>query len=67
MSDSIGSLFPIEQARVRELLGWYKALGPAGTFGAMMIEQSLAEADQAAISGDPVAIVRAYQRLKECE
>lgn len=64
---SVGELFPIEQARVRELLGIYKSLGPAGTFGALVLENALSRADQAAISGDPVAILRSYEELRGCE
>jgi hypothetical protein len=64
---SIGEDFPNEQARVRELLTEYKAIGPAGAFGALMIEKALQRADQAMASGDVVAIVRSYQELKECE
>lgn len=64
---SVGELFPIEQSRVRELLGEYKKIGTAGTFGAVMIEGVLRRADQAAISGDPVAILRSFEELKGCE
>lgn len=63
---SVGEAFPLEQARVRELLGLYKTI-PTGGFGAMMIEQVLRRADLAAISGDPIAILRAYEELKGCE
>lgn len=64
---SVGEDFPREQARVRELLGVYKQIGPAGMFGAAMIEQALQRADQAAISGDVVAVLRSYQELKGCQ
>ena len=64
---SIGEDFPKEQARVRELLGVYKSLGPVGGFGAMMIEQVLQRADQAAVSGDVIAMLRSYEELKGCE
>ena len=63
---SVGDEFPKEQARVRELLGFYKSIGPAGAFGALMLEQALQRADQAAISGDVVAILRSYEELKGC-
>ena len=61
---SIGEQFPLEQARVRDLLTQYKALGSVGAFGAAMIEQALRRADQAAISGDVVAVLRSYEELK---
>lgn len=58
---------PKEMARVREVLGHYKALGPAGLFGAAFIEQDLKAADAAVISGDIVAMIAAYNTLKEIE
>jgi hypothetical protein len=64
---SLGEQLPVEQARVRELLGVYKSLGPTGAFGAMMIEQCLRRADEAVISGDVVAMIQAYEELKGCE
>lgn len=63
---SLGIEFPKEQARVRELLGAYKLI-PTGAFGAAMIEQVLKRADEAAISGDVVAILRSYEELKGCQ
>jgi hypothetical protein len=63
---SIGEDFPNEQVRVRKLLGQYKEIGPAGAFGAMMIEQVLQRADAAAISGDVIQILRSYEELKGC-
>jgi hypothetical protein len=67
MSETVGDDFPKQQARVRQLLGLYKGIGPAGSFGALMIEQTLQRADQAAMSGDLVAILRSYEELKACE
>lgn len=64
---SVGEQFPKEQARVRELLHVYRQIGPAGAFGAAMIEQALQRADQAAISGDVVAILRSFEELKGCQ
>lgn len=64
---SVGEQFPIEQARVREVLGQYRAIGPAGSFGAAMIEATLREADAAMASGDIVRIIRAFQAMKEIE
>jgi acyl-CoA thioesterase len=65
MEKSLGEALPEEQARVRVVLGHYKEIGPAGMFGAMMIEQSLAAADRAVMSGDVVAMLAAYQNLRE--
>ena len=64
---SVGEDFPRQQARCRELLAQYQAIGPAGAFGHAMISQILQRADEAAISGDAVAILRAYEAMKECE
>jgi len=64
---TLGDDLPKEQARVREVLGVYKALGPAGRFGAIMIEQSLQKADKAVMSGDLAEMIRAYQDLKGIE
>jgi hypothetical protein len=65
--NTLGDRFPAEQARVRELLGEYKALGSVGAFGALMIEQVLRRADSAAVSGDVVAMLRSYEEMKGCE
>jgi hypothetical protein len=53
-------------ARVRdEVLSAYIEIGPAGTFGAMMIRRDLDEATKALAEGDVVAMLRCYQKLKE--
>lgn len=70
MSDKVRSLgedYPIEQARCRELLDEYRKIGPVGRFGYVMIEQVLKRADEAAISGDIVQMIGAYQAMKECK
>ena len=63
--NTLGDELPKEMARVREILGHYKEIGPAGAFGAAMIEKSLSDADKAVIGGDIVAMVRAYADLQE--
>lgn len=62
---SLAQALPEEQARVREILGYYKELGPVGMFGAAFIEQDLREADNAVMSGDVVRMIAAYQKLKK--
>lgn len=62
--ETLGDALPKEMARVREVLGHYKEIGPAGAFGAAMIEQDLRAADKAVMSGDLVAMLRAYETLK---
>lgn len=64
---TVGDDFPKQQARVRAVLQLYKDLGPAGAFGAMMIEQTLQQADEAMASGDIVRILQAYEALREIE
>ena len=67
MTTSVGEDFPKQQKRCRELLEQYKAIGPAGQFAYSMISQALGRAEQAAISGDVVAILRSYQELRGFE
>lgn len=64
---SLGEQYPVEQARVRKLLGSYREIGPAGTFGASMLEQVLQRADQAAMSGNVIAMLRSYEEMKGCQ
>ena len=64
---NLAEALPIECARVRKVLGYYKEIGPAGMFGAAFIEQDLRDADRAMVSGDVVAMIAAYQKLKEIE
>lgn len=64
---SLAEEYPQEQERCRELLAAYKELGPVGAFGAMNIENALREADQAAVSGDVVAMIIAYEKMRGCE
>lgn len=62
---SIGEDFPKQQARVREVLGWYKEIGPAGVIGAALIEYALQKADEAMASGDVLKILVAYEGLRK--
>jgi hypothetical protein len=64
---TLGDEYPKMQARVRALIEVYKEIGPAGTFGRIMIEQVLERADRAAISGDVVAMIRSFKEMEECE
>ncbi len=63
---SLGSAFPIEQMRCRELLVEYSVLGREGVAAAAMMREVLAEADRAVIEQDLVAMIRAYEAMKEC-
>lgn len=62
--NTLADALPQEQARVRVVLGHFKEIGPAGMFGAAMIERSLRKADMAATSGDVVAMVVALKDLQ---
>ena len=64
---SLGDMMPVEQARVRELMLEYQKIGPAGAFGLMTLEQALAQADKAVMSGDVTEMLVAYQGLQECK
>lgn len=56
-----------QQARCRELLEQYKAIGPAGAFGHAMISADIAAADRAIASGDVIAMLAAFKRLEGCK
>lgn len=64
---SLGSEFPREQARCRELLTEYEKIGPAGAFGAAMIKKTLKDADDALASGSAIAMVRVFARMRDHE
>lgn len=63
--ESLADALPKEMARVREVLGHYREIGPAGMIGAAFIERDLRDADVAVMSGDVIAMLRAYNILKE--
>lgn len=65
MTTSVGEDLPVQQARVRKIQERAKNLGAAGQFLVFMCEQALRRAEQAAVSGDIVEIVRSYNELKE--
>lgn len=65
--ETLADALPKEMVRVREILGYYKEIGPAGMFGAAFIEQDLRAADKAVMSGDVVEMLKAYKKLKEIE
>ena len=60
--ETLAEALPREQQRVRELLPMYDAV-PNGNFAAAMMRNSLARAEQAATSGDVVAMLAAYEDL----
>lgn len=62
--ETLADALPKEMARVREVLGHYKEIGPAGMFGAAFIEQDLRFADRAVMSGDVIAMMQALEKLR---
>lgn len=61
--ETLAEALPKEQQRVRELLSMYDSI-PTGIFAATMMRQSLSRAEQAATSGDVIAMLAAYEDLK---
>ena len=45
----------------------YASIGPSGVFGKVAIELAISAAEKASCEQDTVAMIAAYQRLKECE
>jgi len=62
---SLADEYPKEQARVRKVLGHYKEIGPAGVFGATMIEDLLRRADKASAEQDTVEMIRCFKEMQE--
>lgn len=60
---TLGEAFPVEQARLRILLGYGKEIGPAGAFYCAVIEDILKRADKAAIEQDLPAMISIYQEM----
>jgi hypothetical protein len=67
MGDTLGDLYPVQQARCRELLVAYRELGAVGFFGHAYISGVLERADKAAISGDVVEMLQSFEEMKGCE
>lgn len=65
MSKTLGEEFPLEQARLRTLLGYGKEIGPAGAFYCAVIEDVLRRADNAAIQQDLTAMIAIYKEMQE--
>ncbi len=63
-TETLADALPKEMARVREVLGHYREIGPHGMIGAAFIEQDLRAADQAVMSGDVMAMIRALETLR---
>jgi hypothetical protein len=64
-NNSIGTDFPLQQARLRQLLKQYQNAGKFGLFGVVIIEGTLKEAESAIASGNVLRILSAYGRMTE--
>lgn len=53
-----------EQARCREILEHAIEIGPAGSYLAAILRQSLARADRAAADGDVILMLQAVEDLR---
>lgn len=67
---TLGDAYPKEQERLRKLLETYeevRKLGAFVDFAVAGIKDVQRRADEAAISGDVVAMLRMYQEMKDCQ
>lgn len=65
MSESLGEALPREIKRiVEEVMPAYIEIGSAGAFALAMMRHDLDKANKAMMSGDVVAMIRAYNELK---
>jgi hypothetical protein len=55
---------PLEQARCRELVRQFQAMGSIGHFAAALVEAALQRADRAIIDGDEAAVREALKELE---
>jgi hypothetical protein len=62
--ETLGIALPKEMDRVREVLGHYREIGPAGTLAATLIERDLRAAEEAVMEGDVVRMIRSLQTLR---
>ncbi len=60
MKESLGEAFPREIARVKEVLGYYREIGPAGAWAVGEIARDLQVAEIAWTEQDTVAMIRMY-------
>ena len=63
---NLGEALPAEMARVRDkVMPAYMEIGLEGTFALTMMRKALDDATKALVEGDLVAMIRAYEELKE--
>ncbi len=62
---TLGDALPNEMARIRdEVIPAYIEIGPAGQFALAMMRADLDAATRALASGDVIAMLRSYEKLK---
>lgn len=62
---TLGDALPNEMARIRdEVIPAYIEIGPAGQFALAMMRADLDAATRALESGDVIAMLRSYEKLK---
>jgi len=64
--ETLGTVLPKEIERCQELLTQYASIGLAGEFGRAMINLHISAAHRAMMTGDCVAMLQAYEKLKAC-
>lgn len=65
---TLGEDYPKQQERCRKILGYAQELQPQeGFFLIAVLKDLLKRADQAAISGDVVEMIRVYQEMKDVQ
>ena len=65
MSETLGDALPREMTRVRdEVMPFYIEIGPPGQFALAMMMADLDAATRALASGDVIAMLRIYEKLK---
>lgn len=71
MTDTLADAYPMEQARVRELLQRYDSLrglpGVNVSFAIAALNDVLRRADKASAEHDTVAMIRCLQEMRDCE
>jgi hypothetical protein len=63
-ANTLGDALPLEIERVRELIDQYKACGPGGQFGVVMMTRDIEAAEKATREGDTIGMLRAYTQLQ---
>ncbi len=64
---TLAETLPEEIQRCKELMEQYKEIGPAGTFGFIMIRTAVERAIEADLSGNAISMAASYRELKECK